>query len=203
MLKTTETLLEGLAANDQTRWARFYRDYAPFIENLLAQQHFSPDDAADLVHETLLELVRIMPTYRYDPAHKGAFHSLILKIAQNKGIDLRRKRQREQGHLTDFANDPTQHPSDAGALEFTLDASEEDWQRATFDMALRRVFADPSIRETSKIVFRRVAQLGEDPAAVARDLGIEANAVYQIKNRLKERLRQEIRKIQESSPDGI
>jgi len=70
-------------------------------------------------------------------------------------------------------------------------------------MALRRVFADPTIRETSKIAFRRVAQLGEDPTTVARELGLEVNAVYQIKNRMKERLRDEVRKIQESSPDGV
>ena len=28
MLETTETLLKGLAAGNQNRWARFYRDYA-------------------------------------------------------------------------------------------------------------------------------------------------------------------------------
>ena len=35
MLQTTETLIAGLAANDETRWVRFYRDYAPWIENAL------------------------------------------------------------------------------------------------------------------------------------------------------------------------
>ena len=29
MLTTTETLLKGLAAGNESRWARFYRDYAP------------------------------------------------------------------------------------------------------------------------------------------------------------------------------
>jgi len=170
---------------------------------MLIQKRFSPDDAADLIHETLLELVRIMPTYRYDPVRKGAFHSLILKIAQNKGNDLRRKRMREQEHRETLSDDPTLNPGDCALPEIHFDVSEDDWQRATFDMALRRVFVDPSIRETSKIAFRRVAQLGEDPTTVARELGLEVNAVYQIKNRLKERLRDEVHKIQESSPDGV
>ena len=33
MLTTTETLLKELAAGNETRWARFYRDYAPFLED--------------------------------------------------------------------------------------------------------------------------------------------------------------------------
>jgi len=84
MLKTTETLLQGLAANNQSRWARFYRDYAPWIEKVLRKKGLGSHDAEDVIHETLVELVRIMPTYRYDPERKGAFHSLIFKIAQNK-----------------------------------------------------------------------------------------------------------------------
>ena len=66
MLETTETLLKGLAANDQSRWARFYRDYAPWIESTLRKRGLSPQDAEEVVHDTLVELVRIMPTYKYD-----------------------------------------------------------------------------------------------------------------------------------------
>jgi len=64
MHKTTETLLAGLAANDQSRWARFYRDYAPWIENVLCDKGLGVHDAEDVIHETLVELTRIMPTYR-------------------------------------------------------------------------------------------------------------------------------------------
>ena len=35
MLTTTETLLKGLAEGNESRWARFYRDYAPFLENVV------------------------------------------------------------------------------------------------------------------------------------------------------------------------
>jgi len=201
MLKTTETLLVGLAANDQSRWARFYRDYAPWIDKKLREKGLSVHDAEDIIHETLVDLVRIMPTYQYDPERKGAFHSLIIKIAQNKAIDLRRRQVREQGRIEHHANEPSTQTFTEP--DFTFDVSEEEWQRETFDMALRRVFADPTIRETSKIAFRRIVQLGEDVATVARDLNLEPNAVYQIKNRMKERLGDEIRKIQELSPDGV
>lgn len=58
MLQTTETLIAGLAANDETRWARFYRDYAPYIERaLLKHTPLSPSDVEDVIHETLVARV--------------------------------------------------------------------------------------------------------------------------------------------------
>ena len=189
MLETTETLLKGLAAGDQNRWARFYRDYAPWVENLLLKHGLSHEDAEEVVHDTLVELVKIMPTYKYDKTHKGAFHSLLFKIAQNKAIDRLRKIKAEAKRLAAFAAEP-------------LAPSDEDWRRETFNMAIRRVFADPDIGETSKIAFRRFAQLGEPAETVAQELGLTVNNLYQIKSRLKDRISDEVRRLQEDSPDG-
>ena len=189
MLETTETLLRGLAAGDQNRWARFYRDYAPWIESLLLKRRLSHEDAEEVVHDTLVDLVKIMPTYKYDRTHKGAFHSLLFKIAQNKAIDRLRKIRAAAERLAAFAAEP-------------LAPSDDDWRRETFNMALRRVFADPDIGETSKIAFRRFVQLGENAATVARELGITENNLYQIKSRLKNRISDEVRHLQENSPDG-
>ena len=80
--------------------------------------------------------------------------------------------------------------------------AEEDWRLETFNIALRRVFADPAIGETSKIAFRRHVQQGENAETVAADLGITVNNLYQIKNRLKQRIADEVRSIRENSPDG-
>lgn len=189
MLQTTETLLKGLAANDQNRWARFYRDYAPWIENLLLKRGLTHEDAEEVVHDTLLELVRIMPTYQYDKSHKGAFHSLLFKIAQNRAIDRLRKIKAEAEHLAAFAAEP-------------LAPTRDDWRQETFNIAIRRVFADPTIKEISKIAFRRFVQLGEPTETVARELGLTANNLYQIKNRFKKRIAEEVRRLQENSPDG-
>ena len=188
MLETTETLLKGLAEGDQNRWARFYRDYAPWIEGVLCKRGLSHQDAEEVVHDTLIALVGIMPTYRYDRTHKGAFHSLLFKIAQNKAIDRLRKSKSEAKHIALFAAEP-------------LAPSERDWRLETFNMALRRVFADPNIAETSKIAFRRFVQLGEQAETVAKELGLTVNNIYQIKNRIKLRIEAEVAKIREDDPD--
>ena len=192
MLTTTETLLKGLAAGNESRWARFYRDYAPFLENFLVDKYpsLSHADAEEIISETMIDIAKMIPTYQYDKEKKGAFHSFLAKIAQNKAIDRFRRDERYAAALEKFALEP-------------IVISDDDWQRETFDMALRRVFADPAIRESSKIAFRRVVQQGEDVATVAADLGLEPNAIYQIRNRMKERLQEEVRKIQESLPDGL
>lgn len=197
MLQTTETLIAGLAANDETRWARFYRDYAPYIENtLLDNTPLSPSDVEDVIHETLVALVALMPAYRHDRAVKGAFHSFVLKIAQNKAYDLLRRRTRAQNRHAAFAADPAAGPSAAVEPSFMLEMSDADWRRELCAMALRRVLADPSVRSSSKIAFRRYAILGEPAARVAADLGLSVNALYQIKNRLTERLAAEVRALE-------
>ena len=176
MLTTTETLLKGLAEGNEGRWARFYRDYAHFLEGFVTRKFpLAHEDAEEIVSDTLIDIAKLMPTYQYDKAKKGSFHSLLLKIAQNKAIDRLRKLKRTAEELEKFA-----------AVPITL--SEEDWRREIFNAALRRVMADASIQDSTKIAFRRHVQLGESAAKVAADLGLEVNALYQIKNRMKERI---------------
>ena len=167
MLTTTETLLKGLAEGNEGRWARFYRDYAPFLEDFVSRKFpLSHEDAEEIVSDTLIDIARMMPTYRYDKAKKGAFHSLLAKIAQNKSIDRMRKLKRTAEELKKFAAEP-------------IALSEEDWRREIYNAALRRVMADASIQDPTKIAFRRHVQLGESAAEVAADLGLEVNALYQ------------------------
>ena len=191
MLTTTETLLKGLAAGNEGRWARFYRDYAPFLEDFVVRKFpLSHEDAEEIVSDTLIDIARMMPTYRYDKAKKGAFHSLLAKIAQNKSIDRMRKLKRTAEELKKFAAEP-------------IALSEEDWRREIYNAALRRVMADASIQDSTKIAFRRHVQLGEPAAEVAAELGLEVNALYQIKNRMKERIAAEVEGLKNEFPDGL
>ena len=191
MLTTTETLLRGLAEGNEGRWARFYRDYAPFLEDFVSRKFpLAHEDAEEIVSDTLIDIAKLMPTYRYDKAKKGAFHSLLAKIAQNKAIDRLRKLKRTAEELEKFAAEPV-------AL------SEEDWRREIYNAALRRVMVDASIQESTKIAFRRHVQLGESAAEVAADLGQEVNALYQIKNRMKEKIAAEVESLKSEFPDGL
>lgn len=186
MLETTQTLLDGLVAGNQCRWARFYRDYSPWLEAFLAKKGLAPHDAEEVLHDTLVALVKIMPSYRYDKKRNGAFHSFVLRIAQNKAVDRIRRTSAYSGLLARFAAEP-------------FEMREDDWRRETLNIAVRRVFSDPAIGETTRIAFRRHVQLGEDAAAVAADLGITVNNLYQIRSRIKAKIADEVRKLREGT----
>ena len=75
----------------------------------------------------------------------------------------------------------------AYAAETAPSASVQDeaaFNDAVFELALKELLSDPSIRGRTKQVFIRVAVNGEKPAAVAEAFGLSRNAVDQIKNRL-------------------
>lgn len=189
MLITTETLLKGLAEGNEGRWARFYRDYAPFLEDFIVNKfHLSHADAEEVISETMIDVAKIMPNYVYDKAKKGAFHSFLMKIAQNKAIDCLRRQARDVAELEKYATDP-------------IDFSQEDWRREIFNAAFRRVLNDSTIQDSTKIAFRRVVQQGEPIEKVASDLGMDVNTVYQIRSRMKIRLAEEVKKLKEEFPD--
>ena len=75
MLTTTETLLNGLAEGNESRWARFYRDYAPFLEGVVLKKYpsMSHADAEEIVSETMIDIAKMMPTYQYDKEKKARF----------------------------------------------------------------------------------------------------------------------------------
>ena len=62
------------------------------------------------------------------------------------------------------------------------------------------LFIDPA--KSCSVVIAVQKNQGENAETVAADLGITVNNLYQIKNRLKQRIADEVRSIRENSPDG-
>ena len=58
-----------------------------------------------------------------------------------------------------------------------------DWRKATFEIALQQLMADPSIHDRTKQIFVRTAIKNESPDAVATALGVSRNVVDQQKRR--------------------
>ena len=187
---TSPTLLRDLGADASSpRWGEFVARYRPMMEEYLASRWPGlSSEADDLVQETLLALVRALPGYRYVPGEQGSFHNYLTGILRNKALMAVRRRAAESARDERAAADHSPPPPPA-ADEETAAREESAWRDAVFEIALRQLLADDSIQERSRQVFVRVAVRGEDPASVARDFGIERNAVDQMKSRLTRRLR--------------
>jgi DNA-directed RNA polymerase specialized sigma24 family protein len=94
---TSKTLLRTLGENARSaRWAEFTARYRPMMEAFLTARF--PElvsDTDDIVQETLLAMVRILPNYRYSPGENGAFHNYLIGIITHKAHARLRTRKRE------------------------------------------------------------------------------------------------------------
>lgn len=194
MKSTSESLLADLAREaGATRWTEFVSIYGPIIRCFLQKKYaLAEADVDDLLQTILVEVVKMMPTYSYSKTQRQRFHSLLYTIAQRRAIDYMRRNGTYEKVLADYAESRS---SSSESIP-----SEVDWRQTLLSAALKRVMADPTIQESTKIAFRRYVILGEDAVRVAEDLGFKPNAVYQIRNRLVGRLQEEIRRMEGLTP---
>ena len=180
--KTSGRMLAALGTDFASpRWEQFFTDYAPGLRNY-AVRHFPRLDADDLVQDTFLDFVRRLPGYVYDPDAKGAFHAYLVGMLRFCARARLREAAREQRRAA--RAEESLHPP----ASRTEDPDVRRMRESAYEIALRQFLADPRVHGQTKMVFRRVAIAGEDPAEVARTFGISRNAVDQIKNRSVRRL---------------
>ena len=206
---TSETLLRTLGANaSPARWMEFVDRYRPMMEAFLASRFPSlASDADDIVQETLITLVKVLPGYRYSPGESGAFHNYLTGILHHRACAMLRERHRNASSADGAPPDavPPANPDDIAA-----ERDEAGWRKSVFEIALRQLLSDESVQERTKQVFSRVAVRGENPAEVAEAFGLTPNAVAQIRFRMTRRLRELVAALEDglvqtapaSRPDG-
>lgn len=180
---TSRKLLAAIGSGPgATRWTEFFHKYTPGLRDY-ATRHFRSLEADDLIQDTFLVLVKRLKTYQYDPKAKGAFHNYLTGILRFIAIDQLRSEDRESTGRKRLTDDPTaQHIAEA---PFSLDV----WKKSAYEVALRRLLADPRVQPQTKEIFKRVAIRGEKPETVAANFGLTRNAVDQIKDRTIRRLK--------------
>ena len=186
MLTTSVSLLGRLGQPNQNgAWERFVLLYTPFLSHILINHlHVRPQDAADVVQEIFVTLLRTLPKFEYDKA-KGNFRGYLRQVCTSKAADLRRKRQAPAANEAELSN---LEDEKAGAEIARV------WQQDHNRFLTRRVLElmqeefQPS---TWKACWEFVVN-GRPAAEVARELGISENAVFIAKCRVVQRLRQEL-----------
>ena len=179
---TSTTLLRCLADPQSARWGDFVERYEPSMRAFLAAS-FPSVPADDLIQDTLVVLVRAMPSYVYSPKEKGHFRNYLFGILRHKALRHLREQGREKAALRELATLTQAAPA-------TDEAEEAAFRDSIFELALAELLADPSIREQSKQIFIRTAVNGEKPETVAAAFGTTRNSVDQTKARLLAKLRQ-------------
>jgi RNA polymerase sigma factor (sigma-70 family) len=180
-ITTHATLLARLAqGTDPVVWPEFVDRYGELIRAFARRQGVQPVDCDDVLQDVLLSLTRAMPGFTYDPA-KGKFRS-YLKTVTLRAIFKRRFRDRGQVEL-EHMEEATQA---AGIDDVVEQGWEAEWRQYHLRLAWHTIEAE--FNGTDRQAFERYAMAGAAAQAVADELGLNVDQVYQAKSRILRRL---------------
>jgi RNA polymerase sigma-70 factor (ECF subfamily) len=180
---TPVSLLEQLRRpDDQAAWERFVRLYTPLLLHWAHRLGLQEPDAADLVQEVFVVLVRRLPEFQYD--REGSFRAWLRTVALNKWRDWRARRRPLP---LDEGRDP---PSRDGPEELEW-FEEAEHRRRLVSRALELL--RPDFQPATWRAFWEHGVAGRPAAEVAAQLGVGVGAVYSAKFRVLDRLRKELR----------
>lgn len=180
---TPVSLLERVRGSaDDAAWSRLVQLYTPLLFFWARRCGETEHDAADLVQEVFVVLLRTLPTFQYDHAG-GSFRGWLRTLTLNKLRDRKRREARADQAL---AQRPVNDELPDGAEQFW----EAEYHHELARRALRLMQTEFA-PATWKACWETVVQ-DRPPADVARELGISENAVYIAKCRVLRRLREEL-----------
>ena len=200
MEATRQALLQRLKTpGAEYAWEDFFQVYWLPIVRYGQKLGLQEADAQDVLQETMIEMIRKLPAFQYDPA-KGKFRNFLLTIVHRK-VRLAQRRMAARGEKSFEAADGESDRPLADKLTAqdreVVNEQEVLWQQGLLERALVQMRQDPAIEPRSFAVFQDYAILGRPADEVARRHGLKANAVYQIKNRLIIRLRKQMAALQD------
>lgn len=194
-IPTRQSLLSRLKNwSDNDSWTVFFETYWRLIYSAAIKAGLTDSEAQDVVQETIVDVSKNMPSFKYDPC-KGSFKGWLLRLTSWRIKDQFRKRQREARSLgrddrgdsagTDLAErvpDPARPD-----LEVIWD---EEWDRNLLEVAIERVKqkVDPKHYQVFDLcVFKQWPV-----ARVAQALKLNRARVYLAKHRVSQRIKGEI-----------
>jgi RNA polymerase sigma factor (sigma-70 family) len=193
MLETKATLLRDMKQLGGEAWEAFFRQYACCILRYARARGLQDQDAEDVLQETMVALMRKIKSFDYDPT-RGLFRNFLLGLVHSSCMNSKRRAGR-RGEVLTPGNKMPETPVDLPPWEVLEDC----WKESIRAEAFARVMNDPSVAKRTMEIFRAYAVDRQSAAVIANRFGVKENAVYQIRNRVMQRLKKEI----EFLSDGI
>lgn len=179
MHTTSASLLKRLREpGAQEAWDRFAALYAPLLDQWAHRLGLSDNDAADLVQEVFLLLLRRLPQFDYQTDR--SFRAWLWTVMVNTWKDQRARKG------LPLPLESLEIASSDGAAHL----AEQEYQKYLVNRALRILRTD--FESAVWQAFWKVTVDGQKPQDVARELKTSVNAVYLARSRVLARLRQEL-----------
>jgi len=178
---TPPSLLERVRSTDDCEaWYRFVDLYTPLLLFWVRRLGVQNQDRADLVQDIFRELIKALPKFKYDPTLR--FRGYLFRVTRAKVADHFR-RVAQVATTLDHEN---QLPGGTDPSEQWI---ERDYNAQVFRRAVQLIAKD--FDAVTAIAFHRYMIEEETPAAIAADMKISTNSVYQARYRVLKRLREE------------
>lgn len=197
--QTSSTLLRRLRENptDPSAWNRFADRYSALIYRWCRHWGLQEADAEDVTQNVLVELLRQMRNFVYDPT--GSFRAWLRTVAYRgwcRFVEHRQRRKTSSGDVDLLAT--------AEAYEDLLQNLIRESERETLEAAMGvvRLRVQPHTWEA----FRLTALEGRPGNEVADALKMKIGAVFVARSKVQKMLREEIQRLDDdtehSTPTG-
>lgn len=175
MHRTPKSLLMRISQDgDRTAWPEFVTILVPAMTAWTRKLpvRLQDNDAEELIQNTLVELWRMLPGFRYDESR--SFRRLLQKMLHDRSIDLLRARYRHRSASLDEVQDPEHF--DFPTME------QEEIRTKMLHQILELVRAEFS--ETTWRAFWEHCIQGRSPREIGEELSISPGTVYVAKQRV-------------------
>lgn len=193
--QTSSTLLRRLRENptDPSAWNRFADRYSALIYRWCRHWGLQEADAEDVTQNVLVELLRQMRNFVYDPA--GSFRAWLRTVAYRGWCRFVEHRQRRK-----TSGDDVDRLSTAEAYEDLLQNLIRESERETLEAAMGvvRLRVQPHTWEA----FRMTALEGRSGNEVADALKMKIGAVFVARSKVQKMLREEIQRLDDDTEQG-
>lgn len=168
--------------HDHVAWDEFDRKYRNLILGYCRARGVQESDAEDVRQMVMMNLSKFLRNFEYEPG-KGKFRYYLCRTVRNAISQLfaRQKAAEQALDTAVLATVPA-----AGEPE-SDDAWENEWVAHHFRLAMQTIRA--TFEPRSVDVFEKLLA-GESPEAVAVASGLNAAAVYKIKQRIRDRMKE-------------
>ncbi|HXY35922.1 MAG TPA: sigma-70 family RNA polymerase sigma factor [Planctomycetaceae bacterium] len=177
-------------STDAASWAQFDRLYRPFVFKIALRNGLARDDAEEIVQEVFAKVAQAIVEFELDH-QRGRFRGWLKTITIRKVIDRRRATDRSVPAFG-LAGEP--------AVFDSLDAEwDREYRRHVLDHAMQEVRS--RIESNTWACFEEHTLKRRPAEAIAAELGMNVNAVYQNASRTIKRIRAQCLDYEEEAGD--
>ena len=200
LLETRATLLERIHnLADQSSWREFFDTYWRLIYGVARQAGLTDVEAQDVVQETMVAVVKHIPSFKYDP-EIGSFKTWLLNMTRWRIHDQLRKRgpvvQKRPADENGTGTSTVERVIDPNSPDMDQ-VWEAEWKKTLFDAAVVKVKQrmDPQKYQ----IFDFYVNKEWAPEKVAKAFGVSVDHVYLAKHRVAEMIRAEVRRLEKET----